>query len=81
MASKGLGALPRISRGRPGPWLGQGGRWGAAAAEGGRHLNPLEDTLYAAHVDHGHQRGQLGRRRRDGRLEPTAPRAARPPAW
>ena len=36
MASKRLG--------RPGPWLWQGWPWGAAAAEGGRHLNPLEGT-------------------------------------
>ena len=39
MASKRLGELPRIERGRPGrpgPWLLQGGQqqWGAAAAEG-----------------------------------------------
>ena len=29
---------------RPGPWLWQEWPWGAAAAEGGRHLNPLEGT-------------------------------------
>ena len=28
----------------PGPWLWQGGQWGAAADEGGRRVNPLEGT-------------------------------------
>ena len=28
----------------PGPWLWQGGQWGAAAAEGGRCVSRLEDT-------------------------------------
>ena len=28
----------------PGPWLWQGEPWGAAAGEGGRHLNRLEAT-------------------------------------
>ena len=32
--------------GRPGPWLWQGGRWGAAAAEGGRCVNPREATVH-----------------------------------
>ena len=32
--------------GRPGPWLWQGGRWGAAAAEGGRRVNPREGTVH-----------------------------------
>ena len=48
---------------RPGPWLWQEWPWGAAAAEGGRDLNPLnvhsdvtaEDRreLRPAHVDEG----------------------------
>jgi len=29
---------------RPGPWLWQGGQWGAAAGEGGRRVNRLEGT-------------------------------------
>ena len=40
VASNGLGPLPRIKEGRPGPWLWQGGQWGAAAAEGGPPSQP-----------------------------------------
>ena len=47
VASKGLGPLPRSKGGRPGPWLWQGGQWGAAAAEGGGRLNPLVGTRHA----------------------------------
>ena len=38
------GGAAQDQPGRPGPWLWQGGQWGAAAAEGGRHLNLLEGT-------------------------------------
>ena len=40
------GAAAQDEVGRPGPWLRQGGQWGAAAAEGGRHLNPREGTVH-----------------------------------
>ena len=36
------GGAAQDEAGRPGPWLWQEGQWGAAASEGGRHLNPLE---------------------------------------
>ena len=38
------GGAAQDHAGRPGPWLWQGWPWGAAAAEGGRHLNRLEGT-------------------------------------
>ena len=44
---KAAGATAQDEVGRPGPWLWQGGQWGAAAGEGGRvssHLNRLEGT-------------------------------------
>ena len=37
------GGAAQGQAGRPGPWLWQGGQWGAA--EGGRQLNPLEHHL------------------------------------
>ena len=41
---EGAGATAQEEGKRPGPWLRQEWPWGAAAAEGGRHLNPLEET-------------------------------------
>ena len=35
----------------PGPWLWQGGQWGAAAAEGGRRVNRLERTEGERHEE------------------------------
>ena len=44
VASKRLGALPRIRWGALARGCGSGGQRGAAAAEGGRHLNRREGT-------------------------------------
>ena len=41
---EGAGATAQEQGKRPGPWLWQEWPWGAAAAEGGRHLDPLEGT-------------------------------------
>ena len=41
---EGAGAAAQNEGKRPGPWLWQEWHWGAAAAEGGRHLNLLEGT-------------------------------------
>ena len=38
------GATAQDEGEHPGPWLWQGGQWGAAAGEGGRRLNRLEGT-------------------------------------
>ena len=38
------GAAAQDEGERPGPWLWQGGQWGAAAGEGGRRVNRLEGT-------------------------------------
>ena len=39
------GGAAQDEREHPGPWLWQGGPWGAAAGEGGRHLSRLEGTV------------------------------------
>ena len=38
------GGAAQEQAGRPGPWLWQEWPWGAAASEGGRRVNRLEDT-------------------------------------
>jgi hypothetical protein len=43
-AAGGAGALPRVRRAALVRGCGRGGQRGAAAAEGGRHLNRLELT-------------------------------------
>ena len=45
MASKGMGATAQEEGERPGPWLWQGWRCGAAVGEGGRRVNRLEVRL------------------------------------
>ena len=46
MTSKRLGPLPRMRWAALGRGCGSGGQSGAAAAEGGRHLNPREGTVH-----------------------------------
>ena len=41
---EGVGATAQEEGKRTGPWLWQGWPWGAAAGEGGRRVNRLEDT-------------------------------------
>ena len=40
---EGFGATAQEEGKRTGPWLWQGWPWGAAAGEGGRRVNRLED--------------------------------------
>ena len=48
---EGAGGAAQDEGKHPGPWLWQGGQWGAAAAEGGRRVNRLEVTLGVGHSD------------------------------
>ena len=44
---EGAGGAAQDEGEHPGPWLWQGGQWGAAAGEGGRRVNRLEGTRRA----------------------------------
>ena len=75
------GGAAQDQAGRPGPWLWQGRPWGAAAAEGGRHLNPREVTYEIAPPDE--HRSIVSRDRHEPRsMRVTAECPSRPsPSW
>ena len=60
---EGAGATAQEERKRPGPWPWQGWPRGAAAGEGGRHLNRLEGTYEIAPPDE--QRSIVSRERHE----------------